>query len=71
MTPKEKAQQLRDKFYFETTITELEEAKECALIVVNELIEECEFDVIHDISNKRYIDKLNYWDEVKKELIEL
>ena len=71
MTPKEKAQQLRDKFYLHTTITELEEAKECALIVVTELIEECEFMVIHDIGNERYIDKLNYWQKVKKELIKL
>jgi hypothetical protein len=58
MTPKEKAQQLRDKFYFETTITELEEAKECALIVANELIiQDCNYRV--------------YWQRVKEELIEL
>lgn len=64
MTPKEKAQQLRDKFYFETTITELEEAKECALIVVNEILNNdgfTQFDI--------YLTE--YWQEVKKELIEL
>ena len=66
MTSKEKAQQLRDKFYFETTITELEEAKECALIVVNELIEEC--DKFFEAISK---DRKQYWQKVKKELIEL
>jgi hypothetical protein len=66
MTPKEKAQQLRDKFYFETSITELEEAKDCALIVVNELIEEC--DKFFEAISK---DRKQYWQKVKKELIEL
>ena len=66
MTTKEKAQQLRDKFYFHTTITELEEAKECALIVVNELIEEC--DKFFEAISK---DRKQYWQKVKKELIEL
>jgi hypothetical protein len=66
MTPKEKAQQLRDKFYFETTITELEEAKECALIVVNEIIEECD-KFFEAISKNRK----QYWQKVKKKLIEL
>jgi hypothetical protein len=66
MTPKEKAQQLRDKFYLHTTITELEEAKECALIVVNELIEEC--DKFFEAISK---DRKQYWQKVKKELIEL
>jgi hypothetical protein len=66
MTPKEKAQQLRDKFYFETDITELYEAKECALIVVIELIEEC--DKFFEAISK---DRKQYWLKVKKELIEL
>ena len=63
MTPKEKAQQLRDKFYFETTITELEEAKDCALIVVNE--------ILNNDSIKFDQDFKEYWKKVKKELIEL
>ena len=33
-----------------------------------EIIELCEFDVASDVGNQRYIDKLNYWDAVKKEL---
>jgi hypothetical protein len=61
MTPKEKAQQLRDKFYFETTISELGEAQDCALITVKEIIKEIKFDI--------YLTE--YWQEVKKELIEL
>ena len=68
MTPKEKAQQLRDKFYFETTITELEEAKDCALIVVNEMLEELSKVPSYGI---QYFLDLNFLEEVKKELIEL
>jgi hypothetical protein len=66
MTPKEKAQQLWDKFYFETRITESYDATECALIVVNELIEEC--DKFFEAISK---DRKQYWQKVKKELIEL
>ena len=66
MTPKEKAQQLRDKFYFETYNAGLEEAKDCALIVVNEIIEEC--DKFFEAISK---DRKQYWEKVKKELIEL
>jgi hypothetical protein len=68
MTPKEKAQQLRDKFYFHTTITELEEAKECALIVVNEKLEELSEVPSYGI---QYLLRINFLEEVKKELIEL
>jgi len=63
MTPKEKAQQLFDKFYFETTITELEEAKDCALIAVNKML--------NNDSIKFDQDFKEYWEKVKKELIEL
>ena len=38
MTPKEKAEQLLNRFYFDTTLNELEEAKDCALIAVDEII---------------------------------
>jgi hypothetical protein len=77
MTPKEKAKNLYDEFhsvlpsYNDEGQLEHELAKRCALIAVDEIIEQCEFDVIHDIGNERYIDKLNYWDEVKQEIEKL
>jgi hypothetical protein len=71
MTPKEEAQKLVNKFNYDNKHYLMPDAKQCALISIDEIIEQCEFDVIHDIGNKRYIDKLNYWDEVKQELIEL
>jgi hypothetical protein len=85
MTPKEKAKELVDDFY-QTTPNEAwineplglkesyfawNQSKQCALIAVDEIIEQCELDVIHDIGNERCIDKLNYWDEVKQEIEKL
>ena len=64
MTPKEKAKELLDKFYnkniqnFWDIEEAIKEAKQSALICVDEILE-------------TYIDldpKLNYWKEVKKEI---
>ena len=82
MTPKEKAEELVDKFHIKVYVSFIENsipsvinalmlynsAKQCALIAVDEIIDLCEFDVASDVGNQRYIDKLNYWDAVKKEL---
>jgi hypothetical protein len=45
-----------------------ESAKKASIVAVDEIIESYEFDVTSDVGNQRYMDKLNYWDEVKKEL---
>jgi hypothetical protein len=45
-----------------------ESAKKASIVAVDEIIESYEFDVAYDVGNQRYIDKLNYWDAVKKEL---
>jgi hypothetical protein len=69
--PKDYAKELVDKFYRYVPADEEYEheyAKQCALLAVNEMIEWTEFDVISDWPNQRYIDKLNYLDEVKKEI---
>ena len=61
MTPKEKAKELVDKYYhlfsveLENTI-DLREAKQCALIAVDEILEECR------------LEKDWYWQEVKQEI---
>jgi hypothetical protein len=56
MTPKEKAQELFDK-YFEVT-NNYYQAKQCALIAVDEILS-----VIHPTPYNVY-----YWQEVKKEI---
>jgi hypothetical protein len=69
MTPKEKAEEM-----YRTDIDYTHghfNCKQCVRIAVDEIIEQCEFDVINDIENERYIDKLNYWDEVKLEIEKL
>ena len=78
MTPKEKAIELVGKFN-NHTVKELiylkngkviegkTEAKQCALISVDEILNGYEFDSL-DIKHKRIMDNINYWDEVKQEI---
>jgi hypothetical protein len=69
MTPKEKAQELVDKYYhlfsveLENTIC-IYEAKECALIAVDLRLDG---DFIFN-SIEYGIDSLEYWQEVKQEI---
>jgi hypothetical protein len=62
MTPKKTAGLILIK------MMQAESARKASIVAVDEIIELCEFDVASDVGNKRYIDKLNYWDAVKKEL---
>jgi hypothetical protein len=81
MTHKEKAEELLDRFIDKSVVIDEDVqyyhpkpyslAKQCALIAIREMIEMCEFDCIHDPKNQRNIDKLNYLDEVEKELEKL
>ena len=75
MTPKEKAEELIHKFMvvdFDTNIKheyinlKIHDAKECALVVVKEIIAEHMFDY-SEYSNRRHI----YWKEVKQEIEKL
>ena len=62
MTPKEKAQELFDKFN-KPDITHypyVHNAQQCALIVVDEILNIKSVDKDYDLSN--------YWEEVKKEI---
>ena len=72
MTPKEKANELYNKFYntdFHGNSIKIRDllTKECALIAVDEIIIGYEFDSL-DIEHKRIIDNINYWDKVKQEI---
>ena len=69
MKPKEKAIELVNKYWDLNIGWSI--CCQCALIVVDEIIEQYEFDVVSDVENKRFIAKLNYWDEVKKEIEKL
>jgi hypothetical protein len=62
MTPKKTAGLILIK------MMQAESARKASIVAVDEIIELCEFDVASDVGNQRYIDKLNYWDAVKKEL---
>jgi hypothetical protein len=67
--PKDYAEELVLKFEeYSDSADERGFAIKSALVAVNEMIESYEFDVASDVVNQRYIDKLNYFDEVKKEL---
>lgn len=73
MTPQEKAKELRDKFQDrlfdkrDVTIYQ-EDAVECALIAVDEIINE-----LVELSNGEFtfIHKVEYWQAVKQELAEI
>jgi hypothetical protein len=75
MTPKEKAKQLIYAFEaFTDRDNELEFAKQCALIAVDELIKEARFssEYIEEVFfTTGYYDKQDYWQEVKTEIEKL
>jgi hypothetical protein len=67
MTPKEKAEELIDKFLFVeiANYTSMFEVKQCALIAVNEILKDRE-----EIDGMRIIND-PYWLEVKQEIEKL
>jgi hypothetical protein len=78
MTPKEKAKELVNKFrdinwLVETPYTsryewiQIQEAKQCALIAVDEILSELT-EIPYGLE---YLNRLNYWLEVKQEIEKL
>ena len=61
MTPQEKAEELVDKFQF--ILTEKQFGKQCALIAVDEILNTIEYS-----SQADELSKVNYWQEVKREI---
>ena len=64
MTPKEKAEELVHRYDLMQTYVEgfgLEDAKQCALIAVDEILKD---DIHEDAIVKRHL----YWQEVKQEM---
>lgn len=67
MTPKEKAQELVDKFNYESKHYLILDAKQCALIAVDEILKEC--CKSSEKKDAKYQDeRINYWQQVKHEL---
>ena len=63
MTPKEKATDLVDKFSNEVLIDNYE-AKRCALIAVDEILDvDC-----FDMSEEHFDNHIEYWQQVKQEI---
>ena len=69
MTPKEKAIELYNKMYEtgfkpKSVLIRIEQAKECALIAVDEILSELT-EIPYGLE---YLNRLNYWLEVKQEI---
>ena len=67
MTPKEKAEELHNKFYKineGVNLIYFEEAKQCALIAVEEILD----NFPNEFWDEYLIDNFKYWQEVKKEI---
>jgi nucleoside-triphosphatase THEP1 len=68
MIPKDKAKELFDKYYivcqeFTEEIQCSIQAKQCAIIAVDEIIKE--------LDSERVFERIDYWNEVKAELKKL
>ena len=67
MTPQEKANELVNKYLVSTPIVfHIDDAKKCALIAVNEIIEAIDWHE-YETPNKQ----INYWLDVRKEISNL
>ena len=72
MTPQEKAIELYNKMYEtgfkpKSVLIRIEQAKECALIAVDEILNELT-EIPYGLE---YLNRLNYWLEVKQEIEKL
>ena len=72
MTPKEKAQDLVDKYWITDFDIYLEESKQCALIAVDEIIDLLpNINLIAPIHRKSDEFYFQYWHSVKQEIEKL
>ena len=72
MTPKEKAKKLIKRYYRDSDLLVEDlswiQAKECALIAVDEIVKAIDFDWMERQNLDR---ELNYWQQVKEEIEKL
>jgi predicted proteasome-type protease len=72
MTPKEKAAELIVNYQLKCKSLNYDEANQCALIAVDEIIKSCiEVDYYFDKSIGYYLSYLEYHEEVKQEIEKL
>ena len=74
MTPKEKANQLVDNYWLMDKINpslSKEQAKQCALIAVDEILKALQVPPIENKGSKLYDSQIEYWQEVKEEIEKL
>jgi hypothetical protein len=68
MTPKEKANELVNKYLMNTPVGfHIDDAKECALIAVDEILDIAYWEYMESMGEK----EKEYWEEVKQEIINL
>jgi hypothetical protein len=67
MTPKEKANEIVKKYFFNTSISSIHTAIKCSLIAVDEII--AQLTPIEKAPKNK--DAFLYWDEVKQEIEKL
>lgn len=68
---KKKSQELIDKYYnhtWQSIHDNMEGAKQCALIHVNEMIKEWDEITSEDVTLQFIISKMEFWESVKSEL---
>ena len=71
MTSKLKAEELVNRFiYRRTDYVEIDDAKQCALIAVDEILN-LGFDIKCDATERCVSPVMNYWQEVKQEIEKL
>jgi len=66
--PKEEAQELVDNYYSKIEVLEFKDAKECALIAVDEFIRYFSEEGFMMAYPEIAISEVEYWQEVKKEI---
>jgi hypothetical protein len=72
MTPQEKAKELVSKYIHLTKQTTgangiIYNSKQCALIAVDEILE----DDVYDMSEELFEKRINYWEQVRQEIINI
>lgn len=72
MTPKEKAKELVEKMaiYHWTDVCDYEGAKQCALIAVDEMLDDV-YDINEELVENRISYWISYYEEVKQEIEKL
>ena len=79
MTPKEKARELFNKYadymnFDNTYANYIEQSKKCALIAVDEVLENVNYfftELEKDGLPNKFDDEIEYWQEVKQQIIKL